>query len=337
MRSFDLFGEQAGPFTLKAAFESWPLETPLIISFATLETIDVAYVEIAAGGVVGRGEGCGVFYREDRPEAGVRELQAAADALAAGAPPEAVYRDLTASAARNAFDCALWDLGCKLSGRTIWEATGVGAGPIETFATVSLGAPDDMAAAARSRPERRLKLKIDGTDPVGQVAAVRAARPDAELIADANQAFSFDQLRAVAASLAALDLRMLEQPLPAGADEALLEFDSPVPLCADESCFTVEDLPAVAGRYAMVNVKLDKTGGLTGGLALQNAAHARGLKTMIGCMAGTSLSMAPGFVIACNGADIVDLDGPVLLAGDRENGARYEAGRVTIPGTEFWG
>jgi len=265
---------------LTVSVDSWRLEEPLRISFATLETIDVVVAELAVGGVVGRGEGVGVFYRDDGAEDGAVELRAAAAALNAGENLADVAARLTSFAARNAFDCARWDVRCKQAGTSIWKATDVRGGPVETCTTISLDTPERMAESARTRAGRRLKIKIDASDPVAQVAAVRAARPDAVLIADANQAFDFEQLQRVAPELAALDLQLLEQPLPAGEDAALSDYQAPLLLCADESCFTAADLDAVAPRYGAVNVKLDKTGGLTGALELQVQAQKRGLKTI---------------------------------------------------------
>lgn len=323
---------------LVVSCESWEMAEPLRISFGVIDRLDVVVAALAGErGHVGRGEGAGVFYLDDTAADGARELEAAARALDTGARYDDVMAALTSYAARCALDCAAWDLRCKQTGKSIWELTGVARGPVATFSTISLDAPERMAASAAARRDARLKLKIDATDPVGQVEAVRAARPDATLIADANQAFDIDQLRDIAPALAALGLEMLEQPLPAGRDEALEGYDSPLLLGADESCFTAHDLDAVAPRYGCVNVKLDKTGGLTEALRLQAEAHKRGLKTMVGCMVGTSLSTAPGMVIALNGASFVDLDGPILLARDRDGGVVYVDGVAEPPPPSFWG
>jgi L-alanine-DL-glutamate epimerase-like enolase superfamily enzyme len=326
-----------GRVELRIARETWPLAAPLRISFASIEAVDVIVAELHAGEYVGRGEGIGAFYRGDNAEHGAAELGRAAAAFAAGAAYDAVFEQLKSLAARTALDCAAWDLKCKQMGRSIWDLTGVRPGPIETFSTISLDSPPNMAASAKMRRGVRLKLKIDASDPVGQVEAVRRARPDAILIADANQAFSFAQLQDVAPALARLGLDLLEQPLPAGADEALEGYRGAVPLGADESCFDVRELDVAARRYDVINVKLDKTGGLTEALRLERESRRRGLKTMVGCMAGTSLSMAPGFVVARAGASFVDLDGPVLLAQDRSGGATYVGEVVTPPARSFWG
>ncbi len=326
-----------GRIELRYAREVWPLAEPLRISFASIEAVDVLVATLHDGAHTGRGEGIGVFYRGDNAELGAAELDRAGAQFAAGVAYDKVFASLSSYAARNALDCAAWDLRCKQTGRTIWELTEIAPGPIETFSTISLDAPENMAASAKARPGVRLKLKIDASDPVGQVEAVRRVRPEAILIADANQAFSFEQLQEVAPALARLDLRLLEQPLPAGADEALEGYKSAVPLGADESCFDVSELDVAAQRYDVINVKLDKTGGLTDALWLERESRRRGLKTMVGCMAGTSLSMAPGFVVARAGVSFVDLDGPVLLREDRAGGATYAGEIVTPPTASFWG
>ncbi|UPT62785.1 MAG: dipeptide epimerase [Hyphomonadaceae bacterium JAD_PAG50586_4] len=326
-----------GSVELRITHETWPLAEPLRIAFATIEAVDVVVAELYDGQHLGRGEGIGVFYRDDNAQRGVVELQGAAAALAAGQAYDAVFAQLKSYAARTAVDCAAWDLKCKQTKSSIWELTGVSPGRIETFSTISLDLPQNMAASARMRPGLRLKLKIDATNPVGQVEAVRRARPDAILIADANQAFSFAQLQDVAPALAQLGLALLEQPLASGADEALEGYRCAVPLAADESCFEISDLDLAARRYDVINVKLDKTGGLTEALRLERESRRRGLKTMVGCMAGTSLSMAPGFVVARAGVSFVDLDGPVLLAQDRSGGATYAGEVVTPPARSFWG
>lgn len=326
-----------GRADLTVVVERWPLAEPLRIASTVIDAVDVVVAELHAGVHVGRGEGIGVFYRNDNAEIGAGELRSVAAPLMSGVSYTAVYDSLKSWAARTALDCAAWDLLCKQTSRSIWELTGVSEGPVETFSTISLDTPAQMAASAKARRGARLKLKIDASDPVAQVEAVRRARPDAILIADANQALSFAQLQDIAAALAGFDLKLLEQPLPAGADQALEGYASPVPLAADESCLDLSDLDIAARRYDVINVKIDKTGGLTGALRLERESRKRGLKTMVGCMAGTSLSMAPGFVVARSGATFVDLDGPVLLREDRAGGASYLGEIATPPTRSFWG
>ena len=208
---------------------------------------------------------------------------------------------------------------------------------MKTAFTVSLGTPEEMAEAARRAPARpMLKLKLGGPGDLERVEAVRRAAPKTRLIVDANEALTFDELRTLAPELARLEVKLLEQPLPVGQDAALEGYDSPVPLCADEGLHSRAELADVARRYRAVNVKLDKTGGLTEALLLADAARAAGLTVMVGCMVATSLSMAPA-MIAAQGADVVDLDGPLLLARDRRPGLSYLGSMIEPPPPELWG
>jgi L-Ala-D/L-Glu epimerase len=245
---------------------------------------------------------------------------------------------LPPGAARNALDCALWDLEAKRAGRRAWGLAGVPEPrPVPTAYTLSLDAPDRMAAAARAVPHLRLlKLKLGGAGDPERLAAVRASRPDARLVADANEAWTPDMLVPFldAAALAGVDL--VEQPLPAGADEALAGVAHPVPICADESAHTSADLEDLVGRYDAVNIKLDKTGGLTEALVMAREARARGFRIMVGSMVATSLAAAPALLLA-EDADWVDLDGPLLLARDRDPGLLIEDGLIHPPPPELWG
>jgi L-alanine-DL-glutamate epimerase-like enolase superfamily enzyme len=315
---------------------SWPLKKPLRFAFAGLTGIDVVTVELTLGSWRGRGEGIGVFFRDDTPLKGARELAALGDGFTSIDAAEAACGHLTSYAARNALDCALWDLRCKEASTPICELIGSHGGPVSTFETISLDAPEVMAAAARMVAGNHLKLKVDAPGIVEQVRAVRNVRGDAILMADANQDLDLKRLREVAPVLAELGLVMLEQPLPAGEDGCLADYQSPIPLCADESCFTAEHVERLVGLYDSVNIKLDKAGGLTGALALLAEARRLGFGILVGCMAGTSLSMAPALALAAQ-CDFADLDGPLLLADDYENGARYLNGAVQPPPTEFWG
>lgn len=233
---------------------------------------------------------------------------------------------LSSVAARNALDCALWDLAAKRSGQRIWDILGrQQPGSIPTLFTLSLGSPDAMAAAARrawDEKKTRLKLKLGGVGDDHRVAAVRAAVPEADLIVDANEAWDMAMLRQYLPLMAAHRISLIEQPLPAGEDRGLETIERLVPICADESCHVAQDVQALKGRYDAVNIKLDKTGGLSGALRLEKAAREAGLQVMVGCMLGTSLAMAPAAVIAAN-ADFVDLDGPLLLSHDRDHKIDY--------------
>jgi L-alanine-DL-glutamate epimerase-like enolase superfamily enzyme len=241
-------------------------------------------------------------------------------------------------AARNAVDCALWDLEAKRAGERAWALAGIAAPtPLITAYTLSLGAPEVMAAEARRqarRPLLKIKLGADG-DPE-RMRAVREAAPDAALIVDANEGWGEAMLEANLAAAAACGVALVEQPLPAGKDDLLADIPHPVPVCADESVHSPEDLPRLRRLYDAVNIKLDKTGGLTAGLSLRRAAEDLGLRIMVGCMVGTSLAMAPAVLLA-QGAEWVDLDGPLLLARDREPGLRYEGSLVHPPTPELWG
>lgn len=242
-------------------------------------------------------------------------------------------------AARNAIDCAFWDLESKLTATPVWRLADLPAEPkpVATAFTISLGTPEAMAEAARVAAMPLLKLKLGGgADDIGRVAAVRRAMPKATLIVDANEGWAMSQLFEIAPQLAALGVAMIEQPLPAGQDAGLADFDSPVPIGADESCHGPDSLAALIGRYQCVNIKLDKTGGLTGALEMKAAAQAAGFQVMIGCMVATSLSMAPAFLLT-QGADFVDLDGPLLLESDRTDGIAYDGAWMSPPTSALWG
>jgi L-alanine-DL-glutamate epimerase-like enolase superfamily enzyme len=244
-----------------------------------------------------------------------------------------------AGAARNAVDCAFWDLECKAAGQRPWQLIGLSEPvPVATAFTLSLAAPAEMGRAAREAASMKLlKLKLGGGDEdVERVRQVRANAPDARLIVDANESWTINQLTALVPELAALGVALIEQPLPAGQDAALAGFNSPVPLGADESCHGIDGLAELKARYSVINIKLDKTGGLTAALELKAAAQAAGLGIMVGCMVATSLSMAPAFLLA-QGADFVDLDGPLLLDRDRDPGIAYDGAFMSPPPAALWG
>jgi L-alanine-DL-glutamate epimerase-like enolase superfamily enzyme len=264
---------------------------------------------------------------------------AQAAAVAAGMDRLALQSAMPAGAARNALDCAFWDLECKESGQPAWQLAGL-AEPfsVATAFTLSLAAPAEMGQAARDAASMPLlKLKLGGgAEDIERVRQVRANAPNARLIVDANEGWTIEQLTALAPELAALGVALIEQPLPAGQDAALAEFRSPVPLGADESCHGIDGLAELRTRYSVVNIKLDKTGGLTAALEMKAAARAAGLGIMVGCMVATSLSMAPAFLLA-QGADFVDLDGPLLLERDRAPGIAYDGAFMSPPPAALWG
>ncbi len=295
-------------------------------------------VEIATGQHLGRGEAVPYArYGEDVPTV-LSQIHALRPAIEAGADRAALLQLAPPGAARNAIDCALWDLEAKQAGVRAWNLAGQPhPDPVKTCYTLSRAEPTEMAAAAAANARRPcLKVKIAGADDLAAVAAVRTAAPRTRLIVDANESLDFEGLKRLAPELVRLEVQMLEQPIPA-ADDAVLEgYDSPLALGADESLHTRADLDACAARYACVNVKLDKAGGLTEALALVRDVKARGLELMVGCMVGTSLAMAPAMMLT-HGARFVDLDGPLLLAKDREPGLTVLGSMIEPPRAELWG
>jgi L-Ala-D/L-Glu epimerase len=326
--------------TLNAYCESWPIRGSFRIARGAKQQADVVVFEVMRrtthGLFKGRGE-CVPYARYGETIDSVLQQIAAV-------PPDITRAQLQsalpAGAARNAIDCALWDLEAKTAGRRVYELAGLPAPrPLQTAFTLSLDAPDVMAAAAASavaRGHHLLKLKVAGADDLARVAAVRRAAPGTRLIVDANEGWNIAALQDLAGPLAGLGVALIEQPLPAAEDEALHNFATPIPLCADESCHTRADLPRLVGRYSHINIKLDKTGGLTEALELARAARESGLRLMIGCMVSTSLAMAPASLLGAL-ADTVDLDGPLLLERDRAPGLRYDADLLYPPPPELWG
>ena len=318
--------------------ERWPLAQAFVIARGAKTEARVLVVEIAEGEHRGRGEAVPYARYGETMDACLAQAAGAGEALARGAGRDALQRLLGPGAARNALDCALWDIEAKAAGRQVWALAGLAEpAPVQTCYTLSLAPAAEMAQAARANRARPLlKLKIGGADDLDRVEAVRTAAPAAGLVVDANEALDFDTLRRLAPEFARLGVRLIEQPLPAGVDTALEGWDSPVPLCADESVHTRAELDGCARRYACVNIKLDKTGGLTEALALRRAARERGLEIMAGCMVATSLAMAPALLIA-QGAALVDLDGPLLLARDREPGLTIHGSTIEPPPAALWG
>ncbi|MET0272755.1 MAG: N-acetyl-D-Glu racemase DgcA [Phenylobacterium sp.] len=318
--------------------ERWPIAEAFVIARGAKTEAQVVVAELVDGPHVGRGESVPYArYGEDIPGV-LAEIETVRAAVEAGASRHTLQGLLPHGAARNALDCALWDLEAKQKGVRAWTLAGrQRLDPVKTCFTISLGEPEAMAAAARAEARRpMLKLKIGGPDDLDRVAAVRAAAPKARLIVDANEALTFDELRRLAPEFARLDVLLIEQPLPAAEDAALEGYDSPVALCADESLHTRAELAACARRYPCINIKLDKAGGLTEALALKAEALAMGLGIMAGCMVATSLAMAPALLVA-QGAAFVDLDGPLLLARDREPGLTYLGSMIEPPPAALWG
>lgn len=321
--------------TVTATVESWPIAGEFTISRGAKREATVVVARVSDGQVAGRGE-CVPYARYGETVAAVRDaILANGDALTDRA---SLLRQMSAGAARNALDCALWDYEAKRSGRSAARLAGLDAlGPVTTAYTISLGSADAMAgkAAAATRTMPLLKLKLGGAGDAERLRRVRAACPKARIVADANEAWTPELLPSLMAAAAETGVELIEQPLPAGADAALAG-TRPVPVCADESLHDRAGLDALRGRYDAVNVKLDKAGGLTEALALAGEARVRGFKIMVGCMVSTSLAMAPAMLLA-QGADWVDLDGPLLLARDREPHLRYEGALVYPPEPQLWG
>lgn len=316
-----------------------PFASTFRIAYRTQTHAETVQVELKVGKLVGHGEGLAVSYHGETADSMLAQLTAVKRDLAKGISRAELHALLPAGGARNAIDCALWDLEAKGAGRRAWELVGIkSVQPLITAYTLSIDTPEAMGrVAAGARQYSLLKLKLSGDDDdVARVAAVRKARADAEIIVDANQAWSEWHLREFTPRLAALGVKLIEQPLPAGKDHVLAGFESAVPLCADESCQDTASLPSLIGKYQYINIKLDKAGGLTEALRLARAAQAENLKLMVGCMMGSSLSMAPAFVVGqlCS---IIDLDGPLLSAYDIPNGIRYEGSRMFAPEASLWG
>ena len=325
---------------LTVRHEAWPIRGGFRISRDEKTKADVVVAEISNGRKKGRGE-CTPYPHYGQDVAGeIASIEGLAAEVADGMTRAALQERLPAGPARNALDCALLDLEAKERRVPAYAILKLPKPrPMRTAFTLSLDAPDAMAQAARAawaKGYRLLKLKIAGEGDLPRVEAVHKAAPGARLIADANEGFAFADLAALIPALHRLGVGLVEQPLPADEDEALAGFDSPVPLCADESCHTRADLSRVKERYACINIKLDKTGGLTEAVALARAAKEMGLMIMVGCMVSTSLSMAPASLLGPL-ADFVDLDGPLLLARDREPGLRYHADVLDPPPSALWG
>jgi L-alanine-DL-glutamate epimerase-like enolase superfamily enzyme len=328
----------ATPLTLSVRIERWPIAGSFTISRGTKAEAVTVVAEIGQGGLAGRGE-CLPYPRYSETPQGAQEaLKAMQDAVSQGLSRTALQAAMPPCAARNALDCALLDLEAKRSGQRVWDLLGRSRPEASITAyTISLGTPEKMAAAterAAHRPLLKIKLGGDGDDE--RIAAVRAAAPDAELIVDANEAWMPGNLERNLATCAAAGVTLVEQPLPAGLDDMLGRIRRPVAVCADESVHDRTSLATLRGRYDAVNIKLDKTGGLTEALAMADAARALGFDIMVGCMVATSLSMAPAMLLAPQ-ARFIDLDGPLLLARDRDHGLRYDGSLVYPPERELWG
>lgn len=323
------------PVRIEARHEAWQLKEAFVISRGAKTAADVVVVEISDGTHKGRGEAV-PYARYGETVAGVLDdIRAVAGQISTRAD---LQNALKPGAALNALDCAFWDLEAKQSGIPVSKRAML-LEPTEkvTAFTLSLAAPEEMAAKAVSVPHLSLlKLKLGGHGDAERMRAVRQARPDAHLVADANESWTIEMLPTLLGVAAQFDFELIEQPLPAGQDDVLRDITHLVPICADESVHTAANIPQLIGLYDAVNVKLDKAGGLTGAISLVTEARRNGLKVMIGSMVGTSLAVAPAMLLAPY-ADWIDLDGPLLLAHDREHGLRINDGIVQPPDPELWG
>jgi len=323
---------------LLARIEHWPIAGSFTISRGAKTEAVTVVAEVSRGGVSGRGE-CVPYPRYgETPEATLAALLAMQEPLSRGLDRERLQSAMPAGAARNALDCALMDLHAKTAGRRIWDLLGRSSPQTcITAYTISLASPEAMAeATARAAHRRLLKIKLGGDGDGRRIAAVRKAAPDCELIVDANEAWTSENLEQNLAACAEAGVTLVEQPLPAGKDEALKRIRRPLTVCADESVHDRASLDGLRERYDAINIKLDKAGGLTEALAMADAAQALGFEIMIGCMVATSLAMAPAMLLAQQ-ARYVDLDGPLLLARDREGGLRYDGSLIYPPEAALWG
>lgn len=320
---------------IDARIERWPIAGGFAISRGAKTEAVVIVARVSRDGHTGCGE-CVPYARYgETPE----ETLAAILAMDGKSfERETLPSLLPPGAARNALDCALWDVAAKAAGQSVAERLGLAPlKPLTTAYTISLGTPETMAAATAKAAHRPLlKIKLGGDGDIARIAAVRTAAPSSELIVDANEAWSAANLEQHLAACADARVTMIEQPLPANDDGALAKIKRPVMVCADESVHDRASLEGLRARYDAINIKLDKTGGLTEALAMRDAATALGFEIMVGCMVATSLSMAPAMLVA-QGARVVDLDGPLLLAKDRDGGLRYEGSTVYPPDASLWG
>ena len=324
--------------TLHSEHERFPLNAPFRIARGVKTAADVVTVTLSEGASVGRGEAVPYPRYGESVESALAAIESARSLIEEGGDRQALLQALPAGAARNALDCALWDLEARLAGRDVAEMIGgQPIAPIVTALTIGIDTPAAMAAAARAAGDvPLLKVKVDAEDPEARIRAVRAAAPGAALIVDPNESWDRALVEAMQDVLVATNVALLEQPVPAGDDEWLDGYSPAVPICADEAVHVAADLDVVARRYQAVNVKLDKSGGLTAALDVAREARAMGLGLMTGCMICSSLSIAPALHLAAM-SDFADLDGPLWLREDRPGGIRQEGGLIHPPAKGFWG
>lgn len=325
------------PARLSVHISEWPQKRPFQINGRVFTSCKTVEVQISDGSHIGRGEAVGVFYMQETAASLLAQIEAVRSDIEAGTDRVRLQALLPPGGARNAIDCALWDLEAKVSGRSIWELVEIMGAAQTTFFTIGIEAsPKRMAAAAKTASQfSDLKIKLDNSTHCEALTAIRQARPDSTLIVDANQAFNFSQLCELMPKFEALGIALIEQPLPRGEDSELVAGQFPIPICADESCLSLVDLNDVLARYDAINIKLDKSGGLTEALEIAHLARGAGKRLMVGNMMGTSLSIAPSFVVA-QLCDFVDLDGPLCLQSDHLGGMTYAASQIGPSSSNFW-
>jgi len=324
-------------YQIKLEPKNWLLRKPFKISREVATHAETLLCHISDGTHTGSGEAAGVSYKGESVASINDQIEAAMPRLEAGISRDELQQFMPPGGARNAVDCALWDLEAKQSGRTVWQMLDWQPHSVTTVYTVGIESPEDMRKDAAAHAEFPiLKVKVGIGDPLEQIAAIRRGSPDAAIVIDANQAWTVADLDRYAEGLKALHVEMVEQPLPLDDDESLRNYASPIPLCADESCDSRADLARLAGLYDIINIKLDKSGGLTEAVALALQAESMGFDLMVGNMLGSSLAMAPAFVIAQR-CKYVDIDGPLLQAEDCEHPLQYDRGRVAPFGPGLWG
>lgn len=323
--------------SLKIIHERYPIAGKFTISRGSKTEAEVITCMIGRGVATGRGE-CVPYARYGETiESVTKQIETAREAIESGATRLDIHKLMPAGAARNAVDCALWDMEAKLTGTRVSDILKIQVRPLETAITVSLGTAEEMAqSTARLAHYPLIKVKLGGDNDIERIRAVAAAAPDSRIIIDANEGWTADNIEENMRAAADAGVVLIEQPLPAGQDDILSRIERPVTICADESAHTSQGLEELAKCYDAVNIKLDKTGGLTEGLAMRDRAIELGLQVMVGCMVGTSLGMAPAVLLAQD-ANFVDLDGPLLLARDREPGLRYDTALVYPPEAAVWG
>jgi len=324
--------------TVTASVERFKLREVFTISRGSRTEAEVVTVVAQDSAHTGRGE-CVPYKRYgETPDSVLAQINEMATAVASEADPITALQSHPAGAARNALDCALWDLRAKSAGRPVWDLLGLSEPTqVTTAYTLSLEDPDVMREkAARESARPLLKIKLGGEGDLARLEAVREGAPNSDIVVDANEGWTVESYAEIAPTLIRLGVKMVEQPLPAGEDDALAGIERPLPVCADESCHTSASLPDLKGKYDMVNIKLDKTGGLTEALKLRDDARAAGFQVMMGCMVGTSLAMAPAVLVA-QGAEVIDLDGPLLLGEDRDPPITFVGSLMSPPSQALWG